>query len=69
MTSLVKESKFESLLEDDKRATTNVQNGLVFSFYSVFLKPWFQESPGEKFWKSVEKCGKVWKSAETIFAF
>ena len=27
------------ILEEDKRATTNVQNGLVFLFLSSFKKP------------------------------
>ena len=47
-------------LEDDKRATTNVQNGLVFLLFSfIFLRKGLilRESPGgEKVWISVKKC-------------
>ena len=62
-----------------QRATTNVQNGLVFSFYSLLFskeKLLLRESPEgksvekcENVSKSVEKCGKVWKSADTILLF
>ena len=48
-------------LEEDKRATTNVQNGLVF--FSLFSKKGlkFERSPGGKVLK---KCGKVRKSVK-----
>ena len=51
---------------EDKRATTNVQNGLVVFFLFSFKQGLnFKRSPG----RSVEKCEKVWKSAETILPF
>ena len=47
-------------LEEDKRATTNVQNGLVFSFLFSFSKALIlRKALGEKsenVWKSVKKC-------------
>ena len=50
--------------KEDKRATTNVQNGLVFLF-TLKRRPWFLEKSGgeilKKVWKSMEKCEKVWK--------
>ena len=50
-------------LEDDKRATTNVQNGWVFfSLFSFILLRnglILRESPGGKSVKSVDKCEKV----------
>ena len=54
-------------LEDDKRATTNVQDGLVFFFLFsfIFLRKGLilRETPGgkkrEHVWKSVTKCEKV----------
>ena len=64
---------FQSVLEEDKRATTNVQNDLVFSFLFSVKGMNYQKSPGVKFLKMCEKCGKsakkVWKSAETILFF
>ena len=55
------------ILEEDKRATTNVQNGLVFFFLFSLKKALILRNVlGGNFWKSVEKCQKVWKSAETI---
>ena len=55
-------------LEEDKRATTNVQNGLVLFFLFSYKKESliFKKSPGGK---ALKKCGKVWKSAETILPF
>ena len=44
--------------EEDRRATTNVQNGLAFSFYRL---------PGLNFKiKSVKKWGKVRKKCEKV---
>ena len=57
--------------EFDKRATTNVQHlDLSCSFYCLFfsflieLKPFVLKGKvlGGKFWKSLKKCQKVWKS-------
>ena len=52
-------------LDDDKRATTNVPNGLVFFFqfsYIILRKGLIlRERPGQKVWK---KCGTVWKSVK-----
>ena len=50
--------------EEDKRATTKVQNGLVFFFLFSFKQTLnFKESPGGKILKkcekSVEECEKV----------
>ena len=65
-------------LEEDKRATTNVQNRFVQFFllsFLLFCYPWAKtlcfegESPGGKILK---KCQKVWKSVknyETILPF
>ena len=66
--------------EEDKRATTNVQNGLVFFFLFSFIlfyylctktavKPLNSQKKSwrknsEKLWKSVKKCGKVPKSVK-----
>ena len=48
------------VLEDDKRATTNVQNGLVLLlFFSYYKSLTLKKSPGGKLLK---KCEKVWKS-------
>ena len=56
--------------EEDKRATTNVQNRFVQFFYYLFfsfvlieLKPFVLKGkvPGGKFWKCVKKCEKVRK--------
>ena len=48
------------LLEEDKRATTDVQNGLVFLFVFSYKKSFtFKRSPGEIILKM---CGKVRKS-------
>ena len=60
--------------EEHKRATTDVQNGLVFVFLFSFTKALIiRKVLGEMFWKSVKRCGKVWKkvwkSAETILPF
>ena len=61
--------------EEDKRATTNVQNGLVFFFLFSFIlfsyfwtktavKPLNSKNKSwrknsEKLWKSVKMCGKL----------
>ena len=66
--------------EEDKRATTNVQNGLVFLFLFSFIlfsylwtktavKPLNSKKKSwrknsEKLWKSVRMCGKLPKSAK-----
>ena len=64
--------------EEDKRATTNVQNRFVQFFYYLFfsfvileLKPFVLKGkvPGEKLWKSAKKCEKVRKNYETILPF
>ena len=57
-------------LEEDKPATTNVQNRFVqfflfylfFSFVLIELKPFVLKGkvPGEKLWKSAKKCEKLW---------
>ena len=54
-----------------KRATTNVQNRFVQFFllsFLIFCSPWAKtlcfeggKSRGEKLWKSVKNCEKVWK--------
>ena len=70
--------KFQS--EEDKRATTNVQNGLVFFFlFSLILFPYLWTKTAvkplnskkkswrinsEKLWKSVKMCGTLPKSAK-----
>ena len=57
--------------EEDKRATTNVQNRFVHFFYYLFfsfvlieLKPFVLKGKvlGEKLWESVKNSEKVWKS-------
>ena len=48
-------------MEKDKRATTKLQNGLVFFFYSLKEGLNFKRSPGGK---NLKKCEKVWKSAK-----
>ena len=48
-------------LEEDKRATTNAQNGLVFFCLFSLKRPYFQESPGGKYLKKSEK---VWEGAK-----
>ena len=56
--------------EEDKRATTNVQNGLVFFFlFSLKRGLNLRKVLGETLGKSVEKCEKVRESAETILPF
>ena len=51
---------FSLYLEEDKRATTNMQNGLVFVFLFSL----------KNFWgKRCENVWKMWKSAETILPF
>ena len=54
------------LFEEDKRATTNVQNGLVFVFLFSFKKALILRNVlgnnSEKVWNGVEKCEKVWKT-------
>ena len=66
--------------EEDKRATTNVQNGLVFFFlfsFILFYSLWTQtvvkplnskrkswRKNSEKLWESVKMCGKVPKSVK-----
>ena len=55
------------LLGEDKRATTNVQNGLVFFFFSLLKSLTFKRSPGGKM--SEQNVENVWKSAETILPF
>ena len=56
-----------------RKATTNVQNGLVLFFLydlkNAFIQRKILGKNSEKVWKSVEKCEKVWKSAETILPF
>ena len=47
-------------LEDDKRATTNVQNDLVFFFVSSFKRALIlRKALGGKVWKSAKECEKV----------
>ena len=57
------------LLEEDKRATTNVQNGLSFSFYSLEKGLNFKKSPGGNVLKKCEKVRKSVKIAEAILHF
>ena len=54
---------FPNKLEEDKRATTNVQDGLVFFlFFSLFKKGLnFKKSPGGN---CLKKCAKVPKSVK-----
>ena len=56
----------KQFLEEDKRATTNVQNALVFFFFVLLKKTLIlRKVLGEnsekvwKVWKSVKKCQKV----------
>ena len=54
--------EFHRDLEEDKRATTNVQNGLVFFFlFSATKTLILRENPEGKVLKN---CGKVWKSVD-----
>ena len=52
----IRDTIFVSKLEEDKRATTNVQNGLAFSFCSLKKSLNFKKG---KSVKSVEECEKV----------
>ena len=56
-------SAYFQQLEEDKRATTSVQNGLVF-FLRKKKSLNFGKSWGKMVWKSVEKREKVWKSVK-----
>ena len=64
--------------EEDKRATTNVQNRFVQFFllpFLIFCSPWAKtpcfegESPGGKIMKKCEKVRKIMKKYETILPF
>ena len=50
----------QNILEEDKRATTNVQMVWFFLFFSLLYKSLnFKRSPGGSNLKKFEKCGKV----------
>ena len=53
-------------LEEDTRATTKVQNGLVLFFLFSSKKALILRMSWGKITKKCGKCGKVWKSEKKV---